>query len=175
MKPIRLFFILFTLLSTTAFAATSNSWELVCSKGEKECRSLWSQSPIPDTDGNIVVAYNVHHNLQNQPIVSFVVNINRVKLHSDVDMIIVYTSKDNVLPIPIAARDASGVTAAFDNAVTINKLIEKMLDSEKLSVSFMQEGSVENTTIAIPLDEFKEKIELMPHGEALLTQQKMPE
>ncbi|GEM_PF-6161930 len=174
MKPIRLFFILFMMLSTTALSASSNSWELVCSKGEKECRSLWSQSPIPDTNGNIVVAYNVHHNLENQPIVSFVVNINRVNLHPNVDMIIVYTSKDNVLPIPIAARDATGVTAAFDNAVTISKLLDKMLDSEKLNVSFMQEGLVENTTIAIPLEEFKEKLKSMPHGEETFTQ-KMPE
>ncbi len=85
-------------------------------------------------------------------------------------MIIVYTGKDNVLVIPIAAHDTTGITAEFTNAVTVNKLLDHMLKAETLSVSFMEDGSVENTIIAIPLNEFKEKLNSVPHGEATLMQ-----
>ena len=125
MKPIRLIFTLAALCVSTAYANSDDTWRLVCPTDQEQCQTLWSKQNIPDTAGNIMVAYNVHYDRLGQPNVSFIVNINQVKLHPEIDMIIVYTDKENVLPIPIAARDATGVTAEFDNIVTINKLLTK--------------------------------------------------
>lgn len=167
MKPIRLIFILLLTFSCKAFAGGSDAWELICLKDSKSCQSLWIETHLPSGNGKLFVAYNVTLDRKKHLHPGFVVSIEGAKLHPNVETIIVYTNKDTVRSIPIAARDATGVTAEFDNAVTINKLLEEIRHAEKLSVSFMEEGAVENTTIAIPLDGFEDKLESMPHGEDL--------
>lgn len=168
MKEIRLIFVLLLILSVKAFASDEGKWQLVCVDKNEMCRSLWASVKIKNTEeGNVLVAYNAQIFPKDPAVVSFVVNINGVKLKENPENILIFTDKAKALELPIAAKDANGVMAEFTNRTTVNRIVSDLTHNEALYIRFIEEGKTDPTTVRVPLKGFEANLDNIPHGDIL--------
>ena len=172
MKLVRLFFALILALSAISYAADepkkpASPWKLICFKNETTCRSLWSSTTVPGINGaSVQVAYNVKMTKKKKPKAIFAVNLNGIELANDQRAVIVATDTSQPMSIPIVATDPTGASAELSNPETINKLLDRMERATTLKVTF--EAKTGSTTVDLSLRGFKDEMEYMISGDALV-------